>query len=573
MCTAEGAGPTTPRPGRRVGRLRPDREAGRPQRLRLAPGTQGDAARARAGVRELTVPVMRGGQGLRRPRRGEQAHRLRRHRRRGRLRRSPTWPGTSPRASGPRRRCGSSRSGSTWPRPRGSWGSGISTWRRTQAWRTLQHDRLFGYQELQPSWGPEDALRHVVPEDRPIFRKAFEEALVTGHFHYELRIDPHDQPLRWIEADGEVSRDAAGKPVRMLGTVADVTERKQRRGRPARERAPVPHPGPPLPPRHRGALRRRPSRDPRRREPSRPGSRTPARSWGSARPSSLLRTQAAAAGGGLPARPWRARRRRSRSASATGPSTSSTYPVPTTTWARSIQGSIMTEDVTEQRGASIPPRAHLPPRGHGDARGRRRPRGQQPARRRAGRPGDRPRDRPRAAGAAPGERPHRPGGGGPPARRRHRGPRGGPGGRPAHCTGREEPDRLRPARPAARPGPARRRGGRGDALAPATVAQAATVQVEDGGAPEVVASIGQLEQVVVNLVTNAARAIPAGRRGLVVVRIGAGTPGMSRLEVDRRRQGHRARAFLERIFEPFFTTRRPAPGGGWGSAWPSATPS
>jgi PAS domain S-box-containing protein len=95
------------------------------------------------------------------------------------------------------------------------------------AWRTLQHDRLFGYEELQPSWGPEDALRHVFPEDRQIFQKAFEEALASGHFHYVLRIRPLHQPLRWIEADGEVFRDATGHPVRMLGTVADVTERMQ----------------------------------------------------------------------------------------------------------------------------------------------------------------------------------------------------------------------------------------------------------------------------------------------------------------------------------------------------------
>src|SRR5512137_1300810 len=96
-----------------------------------------------------------------------------------------------------------------------------------QAWRTLQHDRLFGYDELQPAWGPEEALRHVLPEDRPLFERAFEEALSTGRFHYEIRISPTNQPERWIEADGEVFRDEAGKPVRMMGTVADVTERKK----------------------------------------------------------------------------------------------------------------------------------------------------------------------------------------------------------------------------------------------------------------------------------------------------------------------------------------------------------
>ena len=89
---------------------------------------------------------------------------------------------------------------------------------------------------------------------------------------------------------------------------------------------------------------------------------------------------------------------------------------------------------------------------------------------------------------------------------------------------------------------------------PASVARNAVVQVEDGGAPEVVASIGQLEQVVVNLVTNAAKAIPPGRRGLVVVRTGAGEPGMSRLEVIDDGKGIPP-ALLERIFEPFFTTR------------------
>ncbi|MBL0275889.1 MAG: PAS domain-containing protein [Anaeromyxobacter sp.] len=103
-----------------------------------------------------------------------------------------------------------------------------------QAWRTLQHDRIFGYETLLPTWGVGDALRHVVPEDRPIFERAFAEAFATDHFHYELRIHPEGQPLRWIAADGEISRDAAGRPSRMRGTVVDVTERKELDARAAR---------------------------------------------------------------------------------------------------------------------------------------------------------------------------------------------------------------------------------------------------------------------------------------------------------------------------------------------------
>jgi signal transduction histidine kinase len=89
---------------------------------------------------------------------------------------------------------------------------------------------------------------------------------------------------------------------------------------------------------------------------------------------------------------------------------------------------------------------------------------------------------------------------------------------------------------------------------PASVAQSAQVIVEDAGAPDVVASSGQLEQVVVNLVTNAAKATPVGRRGRIVIRMGTGVPGMSRLEVIDEGRGIET-AILDRIFEPFFTTR------------------
>ncbi len=120
-----------------------------------------------------------------------------------------------------------------------------------------------------------------------------------------------------------------------------------------------------------------------------------------------------------------------------------------------------------------------------------------------------------------------------------------------------------------RPDPRRRRVRLADVVAeamrwmPASVALAAQVVVEDAGAPDVVASSGQLEQVVVNLVTNAAKAIPEGRRGRVLVRTGAGAPGMSRLEVVDDGRGIEP-AIQERIFEPFFTTRPAGAGRGMG---------
>ena len=120
-----------------------------------------------------------------------------------------------------------------------------------------------------------------------------------------------------------------------------------------------------------------------------------------------------------------------------------------------------------------------------------------------------------------------------------------------------------------RPDPRRRRVRLSDVVAeamrwlPASVAQAAQVIVEDAGAPDVVASSGQLEQVVVNLVTNAAKAMPEGKRGRVVIRMGTGAPGMSRLEVIDEGRGIEP-AILDRIFEPFFTTRPAGTGRGMG---------
>ena len=96
-----------------------------------------------------------------------------------------------------------------------------------------------------------------------------------------------------------------------------------------------------------------------------------------------------------------------------------------------------------------------------------------------------------------------------------------------------------------------------------TIGQTATVTVENGGAPDITASPGQIEQVVVNLVTNAAKATPEGKRGAIVVRIGPGNPGMARLDVVDHGKGIEPDV-MARIFDPFFTTREVGKGSGLG---------
>jgi len=98
---------------------------------------------------------------------------------------------------------------------------------------------------------------------------------------------------------------------------------------------------------------------------------------------------------------------------------------------------------------------------------------------------------------------------------------------------------------------------------PNTVGRTVTIQVENGGAPDVVAASGQIEQVLVNLLTNAARATPEGKRDTVIVRIGPGDSGMARLEVIDHGTGM-GPGILGRVFEPFFTTHRAGVGSGMG---------
>ncbi len=98
---------------------------------------------------------------------------------------------------------------------------------------------------------------------------------------------------------------------------------------------------------------------------------------------------------------------------------------------------------------------------------------------------------------------------------------------------------------------------------PASVANTARVQVESDAPPDVVASEGQLIQVIVNLVTNAAKAMRGGNRGTVTIRTGPGAPGMARIEVSDDGVGMSPEV-MKRIFDPFFTTRPTGHGMGLG---------
>jgi PAS domain S-box-containing protein len=105
----------------------------------------------------------------------------------------------------------------------GMWDLDLTT---DTAVRSLRHDQIFGYSSAVPTWGVAMFMTHVVHEDREAVRRAFERAFASGNFEMDCRIAWPDDSIHWISEKGRVYRDPKGNPVRMMGTVADITEAK-----------------------------------------------------------------------------------------------------------------------------------------------------------------------------------------------------------------------------------------------------------------------------------------------------------------------------------------------------------
>jgi PAS domain S-box-containing protein len=98
---------------------------------------------------------------------------------------------------------------------------------RHTAHRSLRHDQIFGYGELLPEWTHDMFLTHVVPEDRNDVDRKFQDAIENKmDWNFECRILRKDGIVRWILARGRGEYEVDGKPVRMIGIVQDITERK-----------------------------------------------------------------------------------------------------------------------------------------------------------------------------------------------------------------------------------------------------------------------------------------------------------------------------------------------------------
>ncbi|WP_431104307.1 sensor histidine kinase [Roseateles noduli] len=110
--------------------------------------------------------------------------------------------------------------------------SRMGTWdldiRSGELRHSLQHDRCFGYPEAVADWSIDSFREALHPEDRSRVLAQTADAEKSGvPLSEEFRVLWPDGSEHWLAVHSLLLRDDAGQPSRMIGVVADITERKQ----------------------------------------------------------------------------------------------------------------------------------------------------------------------------------------------------------------------------------------------------------------------------------------------------------------------------------------------------------
>lgn len=91
--------------------------------------------------------------------------------------------------------------------------------------------RLLGLKPDEPIPRYNDFMSFIHPEDRDLVEKAVQDALTHGYYSPEFRIVRKDGEERYVHSEGMVAFNEAGNPVKMYGTMQDITTRKRMENR------------------------------------------------------------------------------------------------------------------------------------------------------------------------------------------------------------------------------------------------------------------------------------------------------------------------------------------------------
>jgi len=108
----------------------------------------------------------------------------------------------------------------------GSWEWDIAG---NKTWWSDETYRIFALTPQTLTATYEGFLNFVHPNDRQAVERSLEDALRTGKAYSppDFCIVRPDGSTRFAHTEGKIIRDSAGKPIRVIGTVQDITERKR----------------------------------------------------------------------------------------------------------------------------------------------------------------------------------------------------------------------------------------------------------------------------------------------------------------------------------------------------------
>jgi two-component system CheB/CheR fusion protein len=92
--------------------------------------------------------------------------------------------------------------------------------------RSESHDEIFGYDRQQETWTLDSYIPHVWDEDQPRFKAALNAASQGQKMDQQVRLITVDGTVKWVNFQATPETDADGRPMKMLGTIADITKDK-----------------------------------------------------------------------------------------------------------------------------------------------------------------------------------------------------------------------------------------------------------------------------------------------------------------------------------------------------------
>ncbi|MDZ8259620.1 PAS domain S-box protein [Nostoc sp. ChiQUE01b] len=107
----------------------------------------------------------------------------------------------------------------------GSWELNLET--KKGCW-SMETFRISGLNTTQGEPNQAELLQMIHPDDRALIKTQLEQAITQiTPLNLEYRIIRPDGSVRYVESKAEIAYDAQGQPVKLLGAIIDITERKQ----------------------------------------------------------------------------------------------------------------------------------------------------------------------------------------------------------------------------------------------------------------------------------------------------------------------------------------------------------